>query len=65
MNDITACANVQCEHATSCYRAELFKERNPNGYGSNAYFSRDPTFARVRGFDCYWPIKETLEQSTQ
>jgi hypothetical protein len=60
MNDITACANVQCEHAVSCYRAKLFRERNLNSYSCNAYFSRDPMLARSRGFDCYWPIKETL-----
>ena len=55
--DITACANQKCEHAGSCYRAQLFRERTPGVY-SSAYFSRDPMLAKSRGFDCYWAIRE-------
>jgi hypothetical protein len=57
-SDITACANVQCEHAGSCYRSLLFRERNLNVYQCNAFFSRDPMLAKSRGFDCFWAIEK-------
>ena len=60
-SDITACANKECEHAGSCYRAELFREREPGAYICSAYFSRDPMLAKSRGFDCYWGIQEMRE----
>ena len=58
-SDITACANQECEHARSCYRAQLFREREPGAYICSAYFTRDPQLQRMRGgWDCFWPIRE-------
>ena len=61
-SDITACANQQCEHAGSCYRAKLFREHR-GGYQCNAYFSRDPMLAKSRGFDCYWEWESKRKQA--
>jgi hypothetical protein len=59
MTDITSCANTQCEHTPSCYRAKLYRECTDEEYSFSAHFSRDPKVANRIGFDCYWPIPKT------
>jgi len=54
--DFTACTNPGCEHRPGCYRAQLH-DRHPET-GIKAYFTRDKSLERSRGFDCLWPAKE-------
>ena len=50
----TACCNLDCEHRPSCYRAQLWDERQDDLFIVASNFSRDPRDAKLRGWDCWF-----------